>query len=126
MKKWGVETIAKAYNTFSIQCKIHVSILQTLTGDMTHVMHCLLFSFRAHSIALFEIKAGHHTASFLVPASSRHYPVRVDAARVVKSPALIVFSQRGSPFNRSQADLLLPCRQMRMPTAALPSSGEIR
>lgn len=48
----GGETVAKASNNFSMQCKIHVSILQTLTGDVTHVMHCLLFSSRAHSIAL--------------------------------------------------------------------------
>lgn len=42
----------------------------------------------------------------------------------VKSPALIASLTARVPFSHSKADLPSPFRQMHMPTATLPSSGE--
>lgn len=44
----------------------------------------------------------------------------------VKSPALIAFLTAWVPFSHSKADLSSPFRQIHMPTATLPSSGEQR
>lgn len=59
------------------------------------------------------------------PTSRRHYFIgAANASACVKSPAFIAFLTARVPFSHSKADLPPPFRQMHMPTATLPSSGE--
>lgn len=100
------------------------SICRCLHGMRFHCLFILLFS-QDHTRALVDSEARHIPSYLPLPTSRRHYFIRTaNATHVWNHLHWLPPWQHGCHFPHSKADLPSPFRQMHMPTATLPSSGE--